>query len=264
MATVTAQIQVRRDSAADWTSNDPTLAQGEIGYETDTGKFKFGDGTNPWSSLAYANPDESILANSTGYTVTDNDGYSYIMVSSSCSAKTITLPTAADNSNREVTIKKVDSNSGYVTIDGEGAETIDGSTTKRLATQYSFMQLISDGTEWHVANFYHAPYLTTWTGSTDWTNAEYTMTHNFGANLSDLSVSVYLSSDGTEGNAFEIGYITSGSAGPYGITFFQSSTDAIKMQTGTDGILYVSDSGAQFVLDTEGYSYKAVINKRSP
>jgi len=47
------QIQVRRDSAADWTNEDTTLAQGEVGWETDTGKFKIGDGSTAWTSLGY-------------------------------------------------------------------------------------------------------------------------------------------------------------------------------------------------------------------
>lgn len=47
-------LQLRRDTAANWTSNDPTLAAGEVGVETDTLKFKIGDGATAWSSLAYA------------------------------------------------------------------------------------------------------------------------------------------------------------------------------------------------------------------
>ena len=47
-------IQIRRDTAANWTSTDPELAAGEIGYETDTGKFKFGTGTDDWTDLPYA------------------------------------------------------------------------------------------------------------------------------------------------------------------------------------------------------------------
>lgn len=47
------RLQVRRDTAANWTSANPTLATGEIGFETDTGKFKFGDGSTGWSSLTY-------------------------------------------------------------------------------------------------------------------------------------------------------------------------------------------------------------------
>jgi hypothetical protein len=52
MAVVT-QIQIRRGTAAQWTSANPTLASGEFGYETDTGKFKIGDGSTAWNSLSY-------------------------------------------------------------------------------------------------------------------------------------------------------------------------------------------------------------------
>jgi len=48
------RIQLRRDTAANWTTNNPTLALGEMGIETDTRKFKFGDGSTSWTSLAYA------------------------------------------------------------------------------------------------------------------------------------------------------------------------------------------------------------------
>ena len=46
-------IQHRRGTAAEWTSANPTLAAGEFGFETDTGKFKIGDGSNTWSALNY-------------------------------------------------------------------------------------------------------------------------------------------------------------------------------------------------------------------
>jgi hypothetical protein len=48
------KIQLRRDTAADWTSTNPTLAAGEIGFESDTNKFKIGDGATAWTSLNYA------------------------------------------------------------------------------------------------------------------------------------------------------------------------------------------------------------------
>ena len=53
-AKMTSRLQNRHDTAANWTSNNPTLAAGEIGLETDTAKFKMGDGTTAWNSLAYA------------------------------------------------------------------------------------------------------------------------------------------------------------------------------------------------------------------
>tara|TARA_B100000287_G_scaffold177470_1_gene167484 strand:+ start:2600 stop:2914 length:315 start_codon:yes stop_codon:yes gene_type:complete len=48
-------IQMRRDTAANWTSNNPTLANGEWGLETDgTQKYKIGTGSTPWNSLGYS------------------------------------------------------------------------------------------------------------------------------------------------------------------------------------------------------------------
>lgn len=46
-------IQVRRDTAANWTSANPTLAQGELGVETDTLKVKCGNGSTAWTGLSY-------------------------------------------------------------------------------------------------------------------------------------------------------------------------------------------------------------------
>ena len=47
------QIQQRGDTAANWTSADPILADREVGWETDTGKMKLGDGATAWTALAY-------------------------------------------------------------------------------------------------------------------------------------------------------------------------------------------------------------------
>ena len=47
------QIQFRRDTAANWTSANPTLAEGELGLETDTTYYKIGTGSTAWTSLAY-------------------------------------------------------------------------------------------------------------------------------------------------------------------------------------------------------------------
>ena len=49
------QIQIRRDTLANWTSANPILAVGELGYVTDTDAFKVGDGTTAFTSLAYSN-----------------------------------------------------------------------------------------------------------------------------------------------------------------------------------------------------------------
>jgi predicted nucleic acid-binding Zn-ribbon protein len=47
------RMQQRRGTAQQWTAANPVLAAGEIGFETDSNKFKIGDGTNTWSLLKY-------------------------------------------------------------------------------------------------------------------------------------------------------------------------------------------------------------------
>lgn len=48
------RIQYRRDDAATWAAVNPVLAEGEPGYEVDTGRFKVGNGLNAWSDLPYS------------------------------------------------------------------------------------------------------------------------------------------------------------------------------------------------------------------
>ena len=47
------RIQVRRDTASDWSANNPVLAEGEIGFELDTARIKVGDGVRNWLNLPY-------------------------------------------------------------------------------------------------------------------------------------------------------------------------------------------------------------------
>jgi hypothetical protein len=65
-------------------------------------------------------------------------------------AITADLPAAASHSGRVVTVKKTDASGNAVTLDGNSSETIDGATTKVLASQYDCASIVSDGTEWHL------------------------------------------------------------------------------------------------------------------
>lgn len=53
-------IQQRRDTAATWTSVNPILYEGEAGHETDTGKWKLGDGSTAWNALPYKSDVDSV------------------------------------------------------------------------------------------------------------------------------------------------------------------------------------------------------------
>lgn len=92
------KIQLRNDTAANWTSANPTLAQGEMGIETDTLKFKFGNGTTAWTSLSYglltgtmnqSNLTTTVSDKSANYTIVAGDKNSVIR--STNSAITITI-----------------------------------------------------------------------------------------------------------------------------------------------------------------------------
>ena len=63
------KIQLRRDTTANWASSNPTLSQGEIGYELTTGKIKIGTGSTAWNSLSYL----TIATNSVTGTLTFPD-----------------------------------------------------------------------------------------------------------------------------------------------------------------------------------------------
>jgi hypothetical protein len=65
-------------------------------------------------------------------------------------AITITLPASSGATGRLYNIKKIDATGNTVTIDGNSAETIDGSATITLTTQYESVTIQCDGSNWHI------------------------------------------------------------------------------------------------------------------
>jgi hypothetical protein len=93
------RMQQRRGTAAQWIStnsgNGPILNAGEIGYETDTNKFKIGDGTNHWINLSYFSDAEKSVAFTTSITFEGATADSYettLQVTDPTADRTITLP----------------------------------------------------------------------------------------------------------------------------------------------------------------------------
>ena len=88
----TVRIQVRRGTASQWTSVNPILAAGEMGVESDSNLFKFGNGSSTWTALSYANNSDvaigeisqdainSALSMGSGLTKTYNDGANTITI----------------------------------------------------------------------------------------------------------------------------------------------------------------------------------------
>lgn len=93
----------------------------------------------------------AVIAKTAAYTVAIDDATKVVTVDATAGAVTVTLlPAATAGDGFEVTVKKIDSSVNAVTIDGNGAETIDGATTLVLGSQYHSATLRCDGAAWHL------------------------------------------------------------------------------------------------------------------
>lgn len=132
MAVVT-QIQVRRGTAAQWTSTNPTLAAGEMGFETDTLRMKIGNGSTAWTSLSYvtytataaiatwlATPSSANLAAA----VTDETGSGALVFGTSPTITTPTLTLSGTGSTTQAVIAWDQTNKQLDIGDGSTIRTI--------------------------------------------------------------------------------------------------------------------------------------------
>ena len=115
-----------------------------------------GAGGSTWETdegAAGAVPVFVFSTQSGDYTILDNDEFATIAFDDTSSDRTCTLPTAADNTNRRIVIKNVSTDKGKVTVDGEGAETIDTEfTTIDLDFEGAYIQVHCDGTGWFIVS----------------------------------------------------------------------------------------------------------------
>jgi len=148
------RMQQRRGTAAQWIStnsgNGPILAAGEIGYESDTNKFKIGDGTNHWLSLDYFMDADSTTNPQFGSSIvfegtTANTFETTLSVTDPTADRAIILPDAAG------TVVLANSSTGAVTISGDltvsGTTTTINSTTINATTGLVFEGSTADAFE---------------------------------------------------------------------------------------------------------------------
>ena len=109
-------IKSRRDTAEHWRVANPTLAEGELGFETDSRHYKLGDGITPWNGLNYRDNSDEVSALVAGTSLD-------ISVSPSCIYKgeatevtiTATLSKVAPDS---ISIRKDNATTGEVIASG--------------------------------------------------------------------------------------------------------------------------------------------------
>ena len=83
------------------------------------------------------------------YTILTTDGYNFIEAKTTLTAsRTVTLPAAASSAGRKITFIKQDSTSFIMTIACAGSDTINGGASTYLLYAYSWLTIVSDGTNW--------------------------------------------------------------------------------------------------------------------
>jgi hypothetical protein len=132
-----------------------TIAAADINTLMENIRFIGGNSTSePNSNIETLNTNINSPASSTktgDYTVLDDDGLKVIYLSGASADSTFTLPTLADNLDREITLYNLDTT--YVlTIDGEGAETIsqDGLATIELPKPGNYIKIKGGASYWVV------------------------------------------------------------------------------------------------------------------
>lgn len=81
---------------------------------------------------------------------TADNSTSVYLCDATSGAITVTLPAASGATNRIYHIKKTDSSANAVVVDGSGSETVDGGTTATISAQFESIQIICDGSNWHI------------------------------------------------------------------------------------------------------------------
>ncbi len=90
----------------------------------------------------------NVVSKTEAYTATKNDHI--ILCDASSASFTITLPAASGVKGLILHIKKTDSSSNTVTVDGNASETIDEGTTAVLTAQHESIMIICDESNWHI------------------------------------------------------------------------------------------------------------------
>lgn len=195
-----------------------------------------------------------VETKSANYTILTTDANKVLLVDASGGSVALTLPTAVGNTGFQVTVKRIDSTyTNTVTLDGNGAETIDAVANKVLGSLNDVITVVSDGTNFKTVS--EERYADIVTKSANYTIIPSDNGKTFRVSASGGSVTITLPAVANVPSGFKVTIARSDSTYANNLTVAQDGTEEIN---GSTADLSIDTRFDYYTLQSNGSAWEIV------